>query len=108
MGVDPQEPALIGGAKVPRIDTPGVWLQEEDSAWGTLTIAPNPADPGNLLKRSVKTELGDYRGFYASVRDAIQGVAPLAVSSEDGFRVIRLLELARISSSEGRTVPVDF
>jgi scyllo-inositol 2-dehydrogenase (NADP+) len=108
MGVDPQEPALVSGSKVPRMDAPGLWLQEEESAWGTLTIAPNPADPGNLLRRSVKTELGDYRGFYASVRDAINGDAPLAVSSEDGFRVVRLLELARISSKEGRTVAVDF
>jgi scyllo-inositol 2-dehydrogenase (NADP+) len=108
MGVDPQEPALVSGLKVPRMGTPGVWLQEEPTAWGTLTIAPNPADPGNLLKRDVKTELGDYRGFYASVRDAILGIAPLAVSSEDGFRVVRLLELARVSSKEGRTVEVDF
>ena len=108
MGVDPQEPALVSGSKVPRMGTPGTWLQEEESAWGTLTIAPNPADPGNLLTRSVKTELGDYRGFYASVRDAINGVAPLAVSSEDGFRVVRLLELARVSSKESRTVKVDF
>lgn len=108
MGLDPQEPALLGGAKVPRVGTPGVWLQEEPSAWGTLTVATNPADPTNQMHRDVKTELGDYRGFYASVRDAILGVAPLTVSSEDGFRVIRLLELAQISSKEGRTVLVDF
>jgi scyllo-inositol 2-dehydrogenase (NADP+) len=108
MGVDPQEPALLSGNKVPRMGTPGVWLQEDESAWGTLTVAPNPADPANLLKRQVKTELGDYRGFYASVRDGINGVAPLAVSPEDGFQVIRLLELARVSSAEGRTVAVDF
>jgi len=108
MGVDPQEPALVSGAKVPRMGTPGTWLQEDSALWGTLTIAPNPGDPGNLLKRDVKTELGDYRGFYASVRDAILGVAPLVVSSVDGFRVIRLLELARVSSKEGRTVAVDF
>lgn len=108
VGVDPQEPALVAGMKVPSLGAPGVWLQEDEAHWGTLTIAPNPADPGNLLRRDVKTELGDYRGFYASVRDAINGVAPLAVSSEDGFRVIRLLELARVSSKEGRTVAVDF
>jgi scyllo-inositol 2-dehydrogenase (NADP+) len=107
-GVDPQEPALLGGAKVPRMGTPGVWLQEEQAAWGTLTIAPQPADPGNLVRRDVKTELGDYRGYYANVRDAINGEAPLEVSSEDGFGVIRILELARVSSAEGRTVGVDF
>jgi len=56
----------------------------------------------------VKTEPGDYRGFYANVRDAILGVAPLAVTPEDGFRVIRLLELARESSTQGRTLKVKF
>ena len=107
-GVDPQEPALVAGAKVPVMGTPGTWLQEDPAAWGTLTIAPDPADPGNLVTRQLKTELGDYRNFYANVRDAINGEAPLAVSSENGFAVIRLLELARVSSSEGRSVDIDF
>jgi scyllo-inositol 2-dehydrogenase (NADP+) len=33
-------------------------------------------------------------------------VVPLAVTAEDGFRAVRLLELARQSSSEGRTLKV--
>ena len=107
-GVDPQEPALLGGAKVPRMGTPGVWLAEDRAHWGTLTVAPEPADPGNLLHREVETELGDYRGFYANVRDAVSGEGKLAVTAEDGFQVIRLLELARVSSKERRTVEVDF
>ena len=80
-----------------------VWLQERGGAWGTLTVAPVLADPGTLMQTGVKTELGDYRGFYANVRDAINGTAELAVSAEDGFQVIRLLELARESSLEGHT-----
>ena len=51
-----------------------------------------------LIARQVKTEPGDYRGFYANVRDAMLGRAPLAVTPEDGYRTIRLLELARESS----------
>ena len=107
-GLDPQEPALVGGAKVPTQGSQEVWLQEDESAWGTLTVAPNPADPATLITRQVKTEPGDYRGFYANVRDAILGTAPLAVTPEDGFRVIRLLELARESSAQGRTLKVKF
>jgi predicted dehydrogenase len=106
-GLDPQEPALVGGAKVPTQGSQQVWLQEDESAWGTLTVAPNPADPATLITRQVKTERCDYRGFYANVRDAILGTAPLAVTPEDGFRVIRLLELARESSAEGRTLKVE-
>jgi predicted dehydrogenase len=51
-------------------------------------------------------EVGDYRDFYANVRDAILDVVPLAVTAEDGFRAVRLLELAWQSSSEGRTLKV--
>jgi predicted dehydrogenase len=107
-GLDPQEPKLVGGAKVPVQGSQEVWLQENESAWGTLTVAPDPANPDTLVTRQVKTELGDYRGFYANVRDAILGAAPLAVTPDDGFRVIRLLELARESSKEGRTLQVKF
>jgi predicted dehydrogenase len=104
-GLDPQEPALVGGAKVPRMGD-GVWLAEPESAWGTLTVAPVPADPGNLVRTKVKTELGDYRRYYANVRDAINGVARLAVTAEDGYRTVKLLEMARESWAEKRTLPV--
>ncbi|MBS1799002.1 MAG: Gfo/Idh/MocA family oxidoreductase [Acidobacteria bacterium] len=107
-GLDPQEPTLVAGGTVPPVGDPREWLAEPESAWGTLVIAPDPANPGTLTRTKVKTELGDYRGFYANVRDAILGVAPLAVTSEDGYRVIRLLELARQSSAEGRTLKADF
>jgi scyllo-inositol 2-dehydrogenase (NADP+) len=56
----------------------------------------------------VKTELGDYRRFYENVRDAVLGKAELAVTPEDGYRVTKLLEMARVSSAEGRTLAVQF
>jgi predicted dehydrogenase len=105
-GLDPQETALVGGAKLPKLGSPEVWLQESEPAWGTLTIAPNPAAPERLVETRQRTEIGDYRGFYANVRDAILGAAPLALTAEDGYHVIRLLELARQSSAEGRTLKV--
>ena len=48
-GLDPQEPALVGGAKVPRMGE-GEWLAEPEAEWGTLTVAPLPADPGTLTR----------------------------------------------------------
>jgi scyllo-inositol 2-dehydrogenase (NADP+) len=107
-GLDPQEPALVGGAKVPMLGSREVWLQENELAWGKLTVAPVPADPAMLVEQQVKTELGDYRGFYANVRDAVLGTAPLAVTPEDGYRVTKLLELARESSAKGCTLKVVF
>jgi predicted dehydrogenase len=106
-GLDPQEPQLVGGAKVPAEGSQEVWLEEPEAAWGKLTISPNPETSEKLVESRVKTEAGDYRGFYANVRDAIRGAAPLALTAEDGFRVIRLLELARQSSTEERTVKVE-
>jgi predicted dehydrogenase len=105
-GLDPQEPALVAGAKVPHMEAPGEWLREEETHWGTLTVAPVLADPATLVREQVKTVCGDYRLYYANVRDAINGKADLAVPTAAGHDVIRLLELARVSSAEGRTVEV--
>jgi scyllo-inositol 2-dehydrogenase (NADP+) len=107
-GLDPQEPKLVAGAKVPPMGSAEVWLEEPESMWGTLTVAPNPADPGTLVTRQVKTELGDYRDFYANLRDAVLGEAELAVTPEHGYQTIRLLEMARESSAKGCTLKVEF
>ena len=107
-GLDPQEQALKDGSVPPHLGTPTDWLAEPKSVWGTLTVAPDPSEPTELEVTKLPTQPGDYRLFYANVRDAILGTAPLAVTAEDGFRTIKLLELALQSSHEQRTLPVDF
>jgi scyllo-inositol 2-dehydrogenase (NADP+) len=107
-GLDPQESALEGGAKVPQLGSPELWLREKETAWGKLAVAPVPSDPAMLVERQVKTEPGDYRGFYANVRDAVLGTAPPALTAEDGYRIIKLLEMARESSTKGCTLKVGF
>jgi predicted dehydrogenase len=102
-GLDPQEPAIVAGAHVPRLGE-GDWLDEEQSAWGELIVAPALTAPATLVRTPVPTERGDYRSFYANVRDAIQGAAPLAVPASAGLEVARVLEAARRSSIEGRSV----
>ena len=105
-GLDPQEPTLVAGGAVPRMGDPRVWLCEPEAAWGTLTVAPNLADPASLNPTRVQTICGDYRHFYANVRDTLNGAAQLAIPSQEGFNVVRLLELARASSAQGRTLAV--
>ena len=107
-GLDPQEAALLGGARPPELGSPEPWLPEAESAWGTLTTAADPAEPTKLDRGKQATEVGDYRKFYANVRDAIRGEAPLVVAPEDGYRTIRLLELALQSSDHNHTLPVVF
>jgi scyllo-inositol 2-dehydrogenase (NADP+) len=104
-GLDPQEPAIVAGARVPPMGEAN-WLLEPEELWGTLTVAPVLEDPGTLVKTTVKTQPGDYRPYYANVRDAILGNAALDVPSEAGFNTVRLLELARVSSAERRTITV--
>jgi len=106
-GLDPQEAALKEDARPPQLGSPGDWLAEPQSAWGTLTVAPNPSEPTELQQTKVPTLHGDYRLFYANVRDAIQGTAPLVIPAEDAFRNLKLLELALQSSQEQRTLAVD-
>jgi predicted dehydrogenase len=116
-GLDPQEPTLVAGGHVPRLPDPQLpaapgakpdqWLTEKESHWGLLTVAPDPHEPGIVVTRKIETRPGDYRRFYANVRDAIRGVAPLAVTPEDGYRTIKLLELARESSASRCTLPVE-
>jgi scyllo-inositol 2-dehydrogenase (NADP+) len=107
-GVDPQEAALIGGARPPVLGSSEPWLPEAESAWGTLTLATERKEPVQVERSKIASVTGDYRLFYANVRDAIRGEAPLAIPAEDGFRTIRLLELTLQSSQEQRTVEVDF
>ena len=107
-GVDRQEPALVAGARVPRMVAEEVWLEEEEAAWGELVTARDPGKPGELERRRVRTLPGDYREFYAGVRDAVLGRGAVPVSAEDGWRVLRLIELARESSDKGRRVRVEF
>jgi len=105
-GLDPQEPAIVAGAKVPRMGERDDWLCEDEAQWGELLVAPVLTAPGTLVRTKVRTDCGDYRWFYANVRDAVSGTAQLAVTAEDGLAVARVLEAARKSSAEGRSIVV--
>jgi predicted dehydrogenase len=67
-------------------------------------VLTRPSESATKTER-LRTAVGDYRRYYENVRDAIRGTAPLAVTAEQATTVIRLIELALVSSREGRTVP---
>ena len=96
-GIDPQEDAIKAGGV---IGSPA-WGEELEADWGLLKLADGS-------EKRIRTEPGDYRDYYANVRDAILGVARIAVPGADAWRTARIIELARQSSDEGRTLPVDF
>jgi len=80
---------------------------EEPGTWGTLTTV-NSSSPETFIRTKIPSALGDYRGFYANVRDVILRRSELLVPPEAGYRSIRLLELAIRLSHERRTVEVQF
>ncbi len=108
-GLDPQEAHLVAdGRHPPQFGSSVPWLSEPESSWGTLTLAADPAgNPAALTRTRLPTRDGDYRFFYAGVRDALLGAAPPPVTALDAWRVARLIELARESSSLRRTVELD-
>jgi len=99
-GVDPQEAAL---SKVTRIDD-SAWGQEIAPNWGVLHVDID----GGSVNRPVPTLPGDYRLFYAGVRDALLGKAALPVTGVDAWRAARVLEYAAQSSAERREIVCDW
>jgi scyllo-inositol 2-dehydrogenase (NADP+) len=96
-GMDPQEERLRTGNFPSGTDWGADWGVEAESLWGTLSMVGEPSV-------KVKTERGDYRGFYANVKDAIEKNAALDVTPEQALRTMRALMLAHKSSRERRTV----
>lgn len=96
-GMDPQEARLRGGDSPKGLDWGADWGAEPEELWGTLSLA------GDANVR-IKTERGDYRGFYENVRDAIGKHAPLEVTPQQALRTMRAIVLAHRSGRERRTV----
>ncbi|HEY2821836.1 MAG TPA: Gfo/Idh/MocA family oxidoreductase [Candidatus Acidoferrum sp.] len=95
--VDPQENNLRFD-KIPKV---GPWGAEPIENWGVLTLS----DGTNTTQRSIPSGTGDYRDFYANVRDVLEGKAQPFVSLPWALDVVRALELCRASSDQRRTLP---
>jgi scyllo-inositol 2-dehydrogenase (NADP+) len=94
---DPQENNLRHG-KIPK---DGAWGAEPEENWGLLTL---PNKNGTTTQRRIPSGTGDYRDYYANVRDVVLGRATPAVTHENMLDVMQILELARESSASRRTV----
>jgi len=96
-GMDPQEDILRSDKCPDGVDWGADWGLEPEARWGTLS-------PVGGSPKQIETERGDYRGFYANMRDAIEKRAPLEVPPEQALRTMRALLLAHKSSREARKV----
>jgi predicted dehydrogenase len=99
-GLDPQEAALN---KITRITNPA-WGEVRPAKWGMLTVDVD----GSIVTRPIEPIPGDYRRYYAGIRDALLGKAPAPTTPLAAWRVARLLEWAVTSSNERREIPCDW
>ena len=99
-GIDCQEAHLLAGDMF----SSKPWGVEGPEHWGTLTLD----EGGEAVSTRIPTEAGDYRGYYINVRDAIHGNAALEVTPLQGWRTMRVLELAVESSHTASTITCDW
>lgn len=96
-GMDVQEEALIAGNAPNKSLT---WGEEPESLWGTMNTECN----GIEFRGKVKSEKGNYTGYYENVYKAIIGEEELTVKPEQAKNTIRVIELAMQSNKEKRTL----
>ncbi len=99
-GEDQQEAALN---KITRIGDPA-WGQEPADRWGLLKVDID----GGKVTRPVPPVPGDYRLYYAGIRDALLHKTAPPVTAQEAWRAARLLEWARESSAERREIACDW
>lgn len=93
---DPLEPNLRNGI----VPTGPSWVVEKEENWGQLTLVEN----GSTTLHKIPST-GDWRDFYANVRDAILGKAPLSVTPQRALDVMVALDLILESNTIRATVP---
>jgi len=95
-GLDPQEEALKQGQAPGATD----WGKESQEWWGLLNTEVN----GTQRKVIVETKLGNYGAFYNDVYDCIVHRTNPPIDPVDALNVIRIIEAAKKSNDERRTV----
>jgi predicted dehydrogenase len=98
--LDPQEALLRAGHPASGED----WGVEPKKDWGTMTLW----NGGELKREKVPTLRGDYRDFYAQVRDAILRKTEPPVTARQALQVIYGLELCVESSRNRAPLPWTF
>ncbi len=99
-GLDPQEADLIAGKSLHDVD----WGHEPEENWGILHTAID----GLTYRGKVATLPGNYPAIYQNIFEAITTGSRLLVDPETAWQTIRLIELARESSEQQRTIKIDF
>jgi predicted dehydrogenase len=95
-GTDVQAQAIFAGRR-PVDDLEG-WGFDSEEFWGTLRTASG--------EERVPSEQGRYHDYYEAFARAVREGAPPPVTAEEAVRTLAVLDAARVSSTEGRTIEV--
>jgi len=95
-GIDPQEEDLKKGINTSESE----WGRESQNWWGIL----NTEVKGNLVKEKIETISGNYPAYYNNIYDCIANGKELSVKPQEALNVVRIIEAARMSSSERKTI----
>jgi scyllo-inositol 2-dehydrogenase (NADP+) len=96
-GMDVQEEALKAGID-PR--SRADWGHEPRELWGSLHSNTH----GLAIHGKIESLPGDYRIYYKNIYESIQGKEELLVTATQARNVIRIIELAKQSQGEKRTI----
>lgn len=94
-GLDTQEAALKEGV---RPGAPGFGAEAKPGVF-TPVVEGAPGESAPLAG-----EAGDYRAYYAALRDAILGKGPNPVTAQEALDVMRVLEAGKRSTAERREI----
>lgn len=92
-GLDPQQSHLADG------------LSPDGTAYGVDPVPAQLVKPGEGACE-IAIERGRYNAFYDNIRDALHGVAPLAVTPAEALRVMVLIEAGEESARTCREVNI--
>ncbi|NJP77640.1 Gfo/Idh/MocA family protein [Streptomyces telluris] len=101
-GLDPQEAALREGLRPG--SGPAGWGVEPECLWGRLGAGESPQTGGG---DPVPTLPGDYPAYYAAIETALRTGGEPPVTAREAAATLRVLEAARVSADEGRTVRIE-
>ena len=95
-GTDVQAQAIFAGLRP--ADDPGGWGFERPELWGTLRTADGA--------RRVPSEQGRYQAYYEAFERAVRTGGALPVTAEEAIQTLAVLDAARLSAAEGRSIPL--
>jgi predicted dehydrogenase len=93
---DVQAIAAIAGRRP--ADDPAAWGYEEEARWGTLTTAAG--------RVRVPSEQGAYQAYYQQFALAVAGKGPEPVPGAEAVHTLEVLDAARLSDAERRSVDI--